>query len=100
MPDKALEKFIIERNDRFVAAGVALTAGAPKELAVDATRLVVFRQDDMQAARAAHRRVQLNVCAAAGHVGCDRDAARLTRTRDDLGLRAILSRIENHGFES
>ena len=34
---KALEKFIIERNDRLVAAGVALTAGAAKELAVDAT---------------------------------------------------------------
>ena len=46
---KALEKFIIERNDQFVAARVALTAGAPKELAVDATELVVFRQDDMQA---------------------------------------------------
>ena len=47
---KAPKKFIIERNDRLVAARVALTAGAPKELAVDATRLVVFRQDDMQAA--------------------------------------------------
>ena len=51
-PDKAPEKFIIECNDQLVAARVALAAGAPEELAVDATRLVVFRQDDMQAAGA------------------------------------------------
>ena len=44
---KAPEKLVIERDDRFVAAGVALPAGAPEELAVDATRLVIFCQDDM-----------------------------------------------------
>ena len=49
------EKFIIERNDRLVAARVALAASAPEELPVDASRLVVFRQDDMQAACIAHR---------------------------------------------
>ena len=30
--------------------------------------------------------MQLDVGAAAGHVGCDRDPARLASTRDDLGL--------------
>jgi hypothetical protein len=37
-PGKAPEELIIERNDRLVATRVALAAGAPKELAVDATR--------------------------------------------------------------
>ena len=41
-PRKAPEKFIIKRNDRFVTAWVALAAGAPEELAVDATGLVVL----------------------------------------------------------
>ena len=98
-PCKAPEKFIVERNDRLVAAWVALAPGAPEKLAIDATGLVVFRQHDVQAAGLAHRRVQLDIGAAAGQVGCDRDPPRLTGAGDDLGFLAILPCIEDRGFE-
>lgn len=51
---EALKEFIIERHDRLVATRIALAGGPSKQLTVDTTRLVVFRQDDMQAAGAAH----------------------------------------------
>ena len=61
---------------------------------------MILRQDDVQAAGLAHRRVQLDIGAAAGHVGRDRDPPRLTGAGDDLGLLAILSRIEDRRVAS
>ena len=98
-PCKASEKFIVERNDQLVAARVTLAGGAPEKLAINATGLVVFRQYDVQAAGLAHVRVQFDIGAAAGQVGCDRDPLRLTGVGDDFGLLAILPCIENRGLE-
>jgi hypothetical protein len=44
------EQFVVERDDRFARSGIALPAGAAEELPVDARRVVVLRQDDVQAA--------------------------------------------------
>jgi len=38
---------------------------------------------------------ELNIGAAAGHVGGDRDRARHARLRDDIGLLLVVARIED-----
>ncbi len=38
---------------------------------------------------------ELNVGAAAGHVGRDRDRARHARLRDDIGLLLVIARVQN-----
>ena len=61
--------------------------------------VVIFRQDDVKAARLTHCRVQLDIGAAARHVGRDRDPSRLPGAGYDFGLAVIVSRIEDHGKE-
>ena len=57
---------------------------------------MTFGHDDVQAAEFIHALAEMNVGAAAGHVGGDGDAAALAGLRDDLGLVPILRGVE-HG---
>ena len=87
---------VLEREEEARGARVALAAGAAAQLAVDAAALVALGADDVQAARIAGRRSwsraststrrlarpgQLDVGAAAGHVGGDGDRAALAGLR-------------------
>src|SRR5262245_57186866 len=46
---EALKQFVVKRNDRLVAAGIALASRPPVQLTIDAARLVILSQDDVQA---------------------------------------------------
>src|SRR5512133_936719 len=76
-------------------AGVALAARAPSELVVDPARLVALSAEHVQAAELLDPVGELDVDAAAGHVGRDRDRALLARLGDDPGLLLVLLRVEN-----
>src|SRR5581483_2011025 len=76
-------------------ARVSLAAGAAAELVVDAPRLVALRAHDVQAAKLAHPLPELDVDAAAGHVGRDRDCVLLARVLDDLRLARVLLRVQD-----
>src|SRR5436190_1029546 len=76
-------------------AGVALAAGAPAQLVVDAARLVALRPEHVEAADLADAVAELDVDAAAGHVGGDRDGALQSGVLDDLRLACVLLRIED-----
>ena len=76
-------------------ARVALAAGAAAQLVVDAARLVALGAEHVEAAELAHALAELDVDAAAGHVGRDRDRAGLAGVRDDLGLALVLLRVED-----
>jgi hypothetical protein len=89
------KQFVIERDDRFARSGIALPTGAAEELPVDAGRVVVLRQDHVQAAGLPHCRAEHDVGAAPGHVGGHGDPPRLPGLRDDLGFARVLARIEH-----
>ena len=62
-------------------AGIALAAAAADQLPVDAAGVVHFGADDVQAAQLGHALAELDVRAAAGHVGRDGDLARQAGAR-------------------
>jgi adenylate kinase len=47
----AQEHVILEADDRFMGSGIALASAAAEQLPVDATRLVEFGEDHVQARR-------------------------------------------------
>ena len=66
---------VFERQEEARGARVALAAGATAQLPVDAPRLVAFGAEDVQPAQVGDAGPELDVGAAAGHVGGDRDRA-------------------------
>ncbi len=76
-------------------ARVALAARAAAELVVDPARLVPLGAEDVEPAELAHRVVDLDVDAAAGHVRRDRDRADLPGVLDDLRLARVLLRVQH-----
>ena len=86
---------VLAREVEARLARVALAARAAAELVVDAARLVALGAEDVEAAELAHLVVDLDVDAAAGHVGRDRDGAGLAGVLDDLGLACVLLRVED-----
>ena len=68
-------ELVLGREEEARLARVALAAGAAAQLVVDAARLVALGAEDVQAAELAHAVAELDVDAAAGHVGRDRDRA-------------------------
>src|SRR5436190_11166904 len=76
-------------------AGVALAARAAAQLVVDPPRLVPLGAEHVEAAELADTLAQLDVDAAAGHVGRDRDRVRLAGIDDDLALTLVLLRVED-----
>ena len=111
-PEQA-HQVVLEGEEELRGAGVALAARPASQLAVDASRLVPFRSDDMQAAALGDRNLlavgilhgrrlgdrhtgaEFDVGAAAGHVRGDRHGARLSGERDNLGLALVILRVEH-----
>jgi hypothetical protein len=81
-------------------AGVALAAGPAAQLVVDAAALVAFGAQDVEAAQFGDALSQLDVGAAAGHVGGDGHGAGLTGIADDLGLGLVVLGVEHVVFDA
>src|SRR5512133_2188997 len=68
---------ILERDEELGAAGIALTAGAAAQLAIDATRFVALGAENVQSPKFLYTRTELDVGAASGHVRRDRHRSLL-----------------------
>ena len=89
------DHLVLRRQVEAGLAGVALAAGAAAQLVVDAPRLVALGAEHVQAAEIGHALAELDVDAAAGHVGGDRDRAQLPGLRDDVGLALVVLRVQH-----
>ena len=92
--------FVFQRNVEARRPRIALTAGAAAQLIVDAPRFVSFGADDVQAAVLGHAFAQLDVGAAAGHVGGDRHLRVLAGVFDDFGLLLVVLRVEHVALDA
>src|SRR6185312_2086438 len=86
---------VLAREVEAGLARIALAARTAAELVVDAARLVALCPQDVEPAELAYALAELDVDAAARHVGCDRDRARLARVHDDLRLTRMLLRVQD-----
>ena len=121
---------VLQRQEEFRAAGIALPARTAAQLVVDASAFVPLGADDVEAARLYRPALEigdlgadfrllalallqrggwidllanphldiaaeLNVGAAAGHVGGNRDRAGNTRLGDDEGLLLVMPGVED-----
>ncbi len=75
--------------------GVSLPAGTAAQLVVDAPALVALGAEHIQAAGIDDALAELDVDAAAGHVGRDRERALLAGVLDDLGLALVLLGVQH-----
>ena len=98
----APQQVVVERDEEAGTAGVALPAGAPAELIVDARALVAVGADDVEPAERHHRvalrlvvAAELDVGAAARHVGRDGDGAERARLGDDRRFPLVLLGVEH-----
>ena len=92
--------FVFERDVEARRSRIALTARAAAQLIVDAPRLVALRADDVQAAVARDAVAELDVGAAAGHVGGDRHLGVLAGILDDLGFLLVILRVEHVALDA
>ena len=92
---EGLDDLVLERDEELAVAGVALAGAAAGELAVDPARLVPLGADDVQAAQLGDALAELDVGAAAGHVGRHRHLAGLAGLGDDLGLDLVVLGVED-----
>src|SRR5579864_7100334 len=90
-----LHQVVFERDEKAARAWIALPAGAPAELVVDATALVPLGADDVKAAHLGYARSEHDVCAAAGHVGGDRDPFGLPCLSHNGRLPLVLLGVEH-----
>src|SRR4051812_26767169 len=88
------KNLVLDRYDHFTAAGIALSCAAPKQLAVNAPRFMIFGKDDMEAAAFGNPGTEPNVSSASGHIGRDGYPGRQTRHRYDVCLFLILFRVK------
>ena len=88
-------QIVLERDEEFRAAGVALAGTAAAQLAVDAAGFVALRAEHEEAAELAHALAELDVGAAPRHVRGDRHGAALTGVGDDFGFALVLLRVED-----
>src|SRR5450756_887501 len=75
--------------------GVSLPAGTAAQLVVDAPALVALGAEHVEAAGLDDALAELDVDAAAGHVGRDRERAFLAGVLDDLGLALVLLGVQH-----
>ena len=94
-PGEEAHEVVLGRQEEARLAGVALAAGAAAQLVVDAARLVALGAEDVQAAELDDALAELDVDAAAGHVGRDRDRAGLAGLEDDLRLALVVLGVEH-----
>jgi hypothetical protein len=76
-------------------AGVALAPGTAAQLVVYAPGLVALRADNLQPAEFFHAVFQLDVGAAAGHVGGDRHRVQLPGFGNDLGFPRVVLGVQD-----
>ena len=95
----ALDQFVLQAHEDLAAARIALARAAAEKLTIDAPGLVHLGHDHVQAAGRERFRRQLDVGAAARHVGRHGDASGLSGDRDDVGLLLVLARIEHPIFQ-
>ncbi len=88
-------QIVFQRHVKSAAARVALPRATAAELAVDAPGFVAFAADHVQPAEAGHAFAELDVGAAARHVGGDGDGTALARARDDFGFALVVFGIED-----
>src|SRR5439155_1985896 len=88
-------QIVLERNEEVGRSWVALSRAASSQLAVDAAGFMAFRADDVQASGFSDAEAQLDVRAAAGHVGRDGDGAALTGARDDFRFLLVILGVEH-----
>ena len=106
-------EIVFERQEELRRARIALTARSSAQLAVDAARLVALGAEDVQTADlhdvdlfavgVLHlgrlgiddAAAEFDVGSAAGHVGRDRDRARLTGARDDFRFALVVLGVEH-----
>ncbi len=93
-------QLIVERDVEARRARIALTAGTAAQLVVDASRLVALGADDVQAADRGHAFAELDVDAAAGHVGRDRHRAPEAGVLDDLRFLLVILRVEHVALDA
>src|SRR5437879_4570789 len=75
------------------AARIALARATSAKLPVDPARFVALGADNEEPASFGHALPELNVGAAARHVGRDRDSTRLTGALDDLCFLHVELRV-------
>ena len=85
---------VFQRHVELGGTGVALSAGAPAELAVYAPRFVAFGTDDSEATCTAHFFGQFDVGTPSGHVGGDGHFSGLAGFGDDFGFPLVLFGVE------
>ena len=86
---------VFEREVEARGAGVALTPGTAAQLVVDAAAFVAFGAEDVQAAEVDDAFTELDVRAAARHVGGDGHLARLSGLRDDFRFLHVMLGVEH-----
>src|SRR5262245_19868056 len=89
-----LGELIFERNDGLAGSCITLAPAAPKQLPIDATGLVQFSCDHMQATEFQRLRRESDIGSSAGHVGGDRDSTRSPGFGDNPGLLGVLPCIQ------
>ena len=88
-------QIVLEADVKARAARIALTRATSAQLPVDSPRFVPLRADYEQTAFIRDARPELNVRPAAGHVGRDRDRARLPRALHDLRFLHVILRVQH-----
>ena len=96
---EGLDDLVVEGDEELREPGVALAGAAAGELAVDPPGFVPFGADDVQAAELGDAVAELDVGAAAGHVGGDRHPAFLAGLRHDLGLDLVVLGVQDLVFD-
>ena len=86
---------VLEGDEELGAAGIALSRATAAELAVHAAGLVALRADDEKAADFRDALAELDVGAAACHVGGDGDGAGLAGLGNDFRFLLVEFRVED-----
>src|ERR1700682_1265100 len=88
-------EIVLETDIKARPAGITLPRATSAQLPVDATRLVPLRANNEKSAPVRNAIAELNVGAAAGHVGGNRHGPRLTRALHDFRLLHVVLGVED-----
>jgi hypothetical protein len=88
------DQFVLERDDFFVGARIALPGRTPEELPIDAAGLVALRGDNVETSRRKRPRLDADIRPPPSHVGGYRDNAGATCAGNNFGFMGIMPSIE------
>ena len=86
---------VFQRQEELRRTRITLTACAAPELVVDAAAFVPFRTDDHQAAQFGYTLAELDIRAAAGHVGRNGDHVHLAGVFDDFRFLFMILGVQH-----